>query len=213
MWLVFVWTRCEFGDLSALFAVFLFTTLPVILAFSSVAYTDMAAGFTQGAALLALVRWLQRPSWKAAAWLGCSIGLALLAKFTTLVYLPAAAAAVVLSKFILDREGQASIPVIALSYSVIWPFLCSWRGSWSDRVQVFIGGLQQQMHLSAGSMPSFQHFPGPLRPIARNFVLANPSVPHRVFSKAWLRRMCSTKARRPPIFWGASRVVGAGIFF
>ncbi len=38
----------------------LFTTLPVIFAFSSVAYTDMAPAFAQGAALFAFVRWLNR---------------------------------------------------------------------------------------------------------------------------------------------------------
>jgi hypothetical protein len=44
--IVFLWTRREFGDLAGVMAAALFTTLPNILAFSSIAYTDMAAGST-----------------------------------------------------------------------------------------------------------------------------------------------------------------------
>jgi predicted membrane-bound mannosyltransferase len=44
---VFLWTRQLSGAVAAVFAVGLLTTLPVILAFSRLAYTDIAAGTMQ----------------------------------------------------------------------------------------------------------------------------------------------------------------------
>ena len=38
---VFLWTRREFGDFAGLAAAVLFTTLPIVLAFSGMAYTDV----------------------------------------------------------------------------------------------------------------------------------------------------------------------------
>jgi len=45
--LVFVWTRREFGDFAAFLAVGLFSTLPTVLAFSGLAYTDIPTACTQ----------------------------------------------------------------------------------------------------------------------------------------------------------------------
>src|SRR5690242_661135 len=41
--LVFCWTRREFGDGAGLISLFLFSTLPTVLAFAGVAYTDLPA--------------------------------------------------------------------------------------------------------------------------------------------------------------------------
>jgi hypothetical protein len=42
--MVFLWTRREFGDFAAVMAAGLFTTLPIVLAFSGLAYTDLPTG-------------------------------------------------------------------------------------------------------------------------------------------------------------------------
>jgi hypothetical protein len=60
-----------------------------------VATTDMAVTATMAAALLALARWGDEPSPRRALWVGLAAGAAVLSKFTTLLFLPAAAVAMV----------------------------------------------------------------------------------------------------------------------
>ena len=105
---VFLWTKREFGNVAAVISIVLFTTLPTILAFSSIAYSDMAPAFAQPAALLAFTLWLEKPNVKRALWLGVMVGLALLAKFTTLVYLPAGVAAILAMRWLWpNRTGNS----------------------------------------------------------------------------------------------------------
>ena len=174
---VFLWARDEYGSFAALAAVGLFTTLPVILAFSSLAYSDMAAAFAQSAAILSFVRWLDKPSVKTCAWMGLMAGLAFLAKFTTLLYFPAAAASILLCKWLVGRRDSVSgegsrtrlLRQIGLAALIAVVVLGGYRFS--------IGHVQESMQLSPQSMPSFQHFPGPLRTLARRTVLSDPEVP------------------------------------
>ena len=86
---VFLWARQEYGDFAGVAALGLFTTLPVVLEFSGIAYTDMVAASTQAAAFWAFATWLEKRSMRSTVWLGIATGLALLSKFTTLIYLPA----------------------------------------------------------------------------------------------------------------------------
>ena len=84
---VFLWTRREFGDFAAVMAAILFTTLPIVLAFSGLAYTDLTTGCMQFAALFAFVTWLRKPSSRSSLLLGLFVGLACLAKLTTGIFL------------------------------------------------------------------------------------------------------------------------------
>jgi len=86
--LVFLWARHEFGDASGLTAAALFTTLPIVLAFSSLVYTDTPTATAQFAALLVIRYWLEKsPTWRRASLLGIAVGLAFLTKFTSLLFL------------------------------------------------------------------------------------------------------------------------------
>ncbi len=91
---VFAWTRRIAGPFAAVGAVLLFTTLPPVLAHAGLATTDMAVSATVAAAVYCLKRWLDRPTRPRGLLLGLGFGLALLSKFSALLFLPAAAVAV-----------------------------------------------------------------------------------------------------------------------
>jgi hypothetical protein len=80
---------------SGLIAVGATATLPPLLGHAGLATTDLAFVATFLLALLAGRRWIDRRSRGAAAWLGLAGGLAVLAKFSALVFLPVAFGAAV----------------------------------------------------------------------------------------------------------------------
>lgn len=86
---VFLWTRRLYGIAAALLATAVFTQLPVILAHSSVAATDVPLMAMLCWSLYAFTRWLREPSLRNAAEFGVAAGLAVCTKLSTLVYLPA----------------------------------------------------------------------------------------------------------------------------
>jgi 4-amino-4-deoxy-L-arabinose transferase-like glycosyltransferase len=211
---VFLWTRREFGDLAALMSVALFTTLPVILAFSSIAYTDMAAAFAQSAGLFAFATLLDKPSKKAYVWVGFTAGIALLAKFTTLVFLPAGAAFMVICRWLM-RSRDLKTQRITTTHSLLQVAVASlvaiaviWAGYGFS-----IGHVQESMQLSPQSMPSFQHFPRPLRPIAREIVLSNPPVPAPGLLHGIAAAYAFNKEGQPSYFLGRIKKGGWWYFF
>jgi hypothetical protein len=90
---VWLWARHIAGPVAAVAAALLFTTLPPVLAHGGLATTDMAGSSMLLAALYALVRWMEQPTFRSAALLGSAAGLAVLCKFSALLFLPACAAA------------------------------------------------------------------------------------------------------------------------
>jgi len=76
--------------LAGLIAVALTSTLPALIAHGALATTDMALVGMFLLAILALWRWFERPSTPRALALGASVGLALLTKFSLLVFFPIA---------------------------------------------------------------------------------------------------------------------------
>ena len=176
--LVFFWTRREFGEFAGAMAALLLSTLPVILAFSGLAYTDMATGCMQFAALFAFTRWLEKPTMGSSSILGVITGLAFLAKFTTLLFLPAGAGVILLFKLAIQRRSEPTpndvktgwltklAVVLAAAVVVVWA-----------GYGFSVGHVRQSMQLSPESMPSFQHFPGPARNIARSMVLRDSWLP------------------------------------
>ena len=95
--LVFAWARDLANDTTAVLAVLAFTSLPAVLAHSGIATTDAATMATVCATAFAMVRWLERPTPGRTIWLGLTAGLALLAKMSSLVFLPAVGLAVVIA--------------------------------------------------------------------------------------------------------------------
>lgn len=75
---------------TAVFSTLLFTTTPTVLAHAGLATTDMALTAFVSATLVASLYWVSRPGWSTSAMLGLILGLALLSKFSALVFLPAA---------------------------------------------------------------------------------------------------------------------------
>jgi hypothetical protein len=83
-----LWALVLYDRPTALVALVLFTTLPAVLGHAGVATTDMALVATLPLALLAAWWFLSAPSAaRAAAW-GAATGLALLSKFSVLLFLP-----------------------------------------------------------------------------------------------------------------------------
>lgn len=91
-WITFSCTRWISGKSSAaVIAVFLFTMTPLVLAHAGLATTDMGLTAMFLLSVYSGWRWIEQPVlWRAAAF-GASTGLAVLAKFTTLVFFPSVA--------------------------------------------------------------------------------------------------------------------------
>jgi hypothetical protein len=87
---VFAWARSLAGDAAGLLAVLAFTSVPPVLAHAGLATTDTAAMATIALALFSLLRWLEQPGLRRTAAFGVAVGLALLAKMSAVVFLPAA---------------------------------------------------------------------------------------------------------------------------
>ena len=95
--LVFLWTKRLYGTAAALLATAVFTQLPVILAHSSFATTDVPFMAMFGWSLYAFTRWLREPSLRRAVEFGVAAGLAVSTKVSTVVYLPACGIPIVLA--------------------------------------------------------------------------------------------------------------------
>ena len=101
---VFFWTKRLFGAATALIAVAIFTQLPTILAHSSNATTDMPLTAMLCWALYGFVVWLREPNLRTASYFGVATGLALATKLSTVVFLPACAAPVLV---MFAKSGEA----------------------------------------------------------------------------------------------------------
>jgi hypothetical protein len=171
---VYLWTKDLGGDLAAAIAVFLYATTPTILAFSSIAYTDIVAAATQLSAMFTFYRWLQHPDIRRTTVLGFAFGIALLAKLTTVLFVPAAMLGIAVVWYARERNepsrvqfaGARMLAALALAAVVVWA-----------GYGFSLRPLQDATGIHAASMPSFQHFPRPLRATAQAVVLRNPRLP------------------------------------
>ncbi len=105
--MVFVWTKSRFDAATALASVFLLTSLPAVLAHSGLATTDVAAAAAALSAVLAFAYWLQEPSYRRAALLGCAVGIGALVKFTVLLFLAASALGILAARALLAPRPNA----------------------------------------------------------------------------------------------------------
>jgi hypothetical protein len=87
----------------------LFTTLPPILAFTGFAYTDMPVAVLVAAAALTFQKWLQRPTPKTSIVCAAAIGLAVLSKFTALLFVPVCCLAITLCWLLLGPKDRPTI--------------------------------------------------------------------------------------------------------
>ena len=212
--LVFLWTRQEFGDLSGAMAALLFTTLPIVLAFSGLAYTDLPTACMQFAALFAFTAWLRKPSLRSTLVLGFAVALAFLSKLTTLLFLPSAIAAIWLAKWLVERSagpppragkanwmGKLGV-AFALAVVVVWA-----------GYGFSVGHIREEAQISPESMPSFQHFPGPVRSVARSMVLRDPVLPAPALFRGIATSWALNQDAPPAYLLGKVRKGGWWYFF
>ncbi len=131
---VYWWGRRYQGKAAAAVAVLLFSFLPPVLAHAGLATTDMALTAFLGGAFLCGMVWLERPTAVRGALFGASVALAVLAKFSTLVFFPASAAVALVWYLARERpsprrlasEAGKRLPSLALA--VLTACLVIWAG-------------------------------------------------------------------------------------
>jgi hypothetical protein len=133
--LVWYWARSRYGEVPALLAALLFTTTPVVLGHAGQATTDIAITASLTGALLAGVYLLERATYARAAVFGMAVGLAILSKFSALVFLPPCGCALLAWWFLLERRKEENAPttgrffwVRGLSLAVLALSLTIWAG-------------------------------------------------------------------------------------
>jgi 4-amino-4-deoxy-L-arabinose transferase-like glycosyltransferase len=125
---LFFAARDALGDAGALIATFLFTMEPIVLGYSALATHDGAAVAGLAAVLLAFGRWLRSPDWKRALVFGAAFGFSIDCKFSSIVFVPVACAAIAAIRLICDSELRrrllhaltTMIPAAATTLLVIW---------------------------------------------------------------------------------------------
>lgn len=111
VFIVMYWTRELAGSFAAVVAVLLFTTLPPILAFTGFAYTDMPVAVLVAASAFTFQRWLRRPSPQRSIFCAAASGLAVLSKFTALLFVPVCWLAIGCCwLFLVPRMVRRSVP-------------------------------------------------------------------------------------------------------
>ena len=131
---VFEWGRRYYDGAVGAVAVAIFTFTPTILAHAGLATTDMALTATLGAAFLAALMWIEKPNARTGVILGLCGGLAILSKFSSLIFFPATAGLALACYLVVERRklrGPASyarlyLPTLALA-AVVCCFLV-WAG-------------------------------------------------------------------------------------
>ena len=150
--LVWAWTRQLFGHRAALAAVLLFTNLPPVLAHAGLATTDMAVTATVFGALLVFINWLERPSWFWSCLLGAAVALAVLCKFSALVFLPACGLAILTLRGLWPKRSE------------IGPGPAAYRRSVGLLISLALGFLiiWGAYRFSVGQVSSAEHRPHPI---------------------------------------------------
>jgi 4-amino-4-deoxy-L-arabinose transferase-like glycosyltransferase len=208
--IVFMWVSRVAGNTTALIALFLYTTTPSILAFSSIAYTDIVAASTQFAALFAFVLWLEAPTRRNTILLGLCLGFAFGAKFTSLLFLPAAFLGMAMV-WLLRRDGRdpslsrrsASI-LIALGLAVVVLWAC--YGFSLKPVDEAVG-------ITPSTMPSFQHFPASVRGTLQKLILADPRLPAPELLNGLAEAWVLNRSKSESYLLGQVRLGGWWYFF
>ena len=106
---VWLWARHIAGDFAAAAAAVLFSTLPPMLAHAGLATMDMAVSAAIVGTFYAFARWLEVPRLPASALLGAGAGLAVLSKFSSLLFLPACATALLAAALLSNRHSWVAI--------------------------------------------------------------------------------------------------------
>jgi hypothetical protein len=104
-WVMHLWGKRYLGEPGTTLGVLFFSFLPSILAHAGLATTDLALTATVGAAFLAALTWVDRPTWWNCLVFGAATALSVLSKFSALVFIPASLAAALIWYFATERPG------------------------------------------------------------------------------------------------------------
>jgi hypothetical protein len=134
--MVFLWGRRTHGPEGAVLAVFVFSTLPLVLAHAGLSTTDMGLTALFAAAMYALLVCLEKPGWRSGAMFGLSFAGMALSKFSGLAYFPAALGLCLVVWLSMRKPGVRGLlsgaarvaPALALSVPVA--LLVVWAGYW-----------------------------------------------------------------------------------
>ncbi len=178
--LVFFWASQEVGRFAGCIATFLFLTLPSVLAFSGLAYTDSPTMCTQFACIFAFAVWLKKPTGASAVLLGISAGLALSSKFTSFLFLPLACTAMLLVRLSFMRNQNTAVAgeksrirlAVHLVAAACIALVLLW-GSYAFSV----GHLKEALGVSPIPALSPQHSLGGTASVFQKILLANPVIP------------------------------------
>jgi hypothetical protein len=176
--LVYFWASQESDKIAGCIAAFLLLTLPSILAFSSLAYTDLPTMCTQFACIFAFALWLKKPTTGSTVLLGISAGLALCSKFTSFLFLPLACAAMLLVRLVFlryqnkehsrEQFGIKQAPLLLVAACIAMALL--W-GSYAFSV----GHLREALGVTPA--PEVSNSVGGTRGIFQKILSADPVVP------------------------------------
>src|SRR5579863_2613884 len=172
---VFLWANLEFGTFAGFIAGFLFLTLPSVLAFSSLAYTDLPTMCTQFACLFAFALWMKKPTLAPTILLGICAGLAVASKLTSFLFLPLACTAMLLTKLWFSRHRVREVKSIkaaqlvaaaCIAFGILW-------GSYAFST----GRLQDALRVYPASASFSRDSKGLAGDLVQKIVRANPVIP------------------------------------
>lgn len=117
--------RRELEPAATTLAVLLLTTQPVVLGYSMIANHDGPAIAGLALALLALSRWIEKPTPARAAWIGAAYAFSIALKFSDILYVPVACAAYLGVRMLqrraqLRRVGASLVAAVLTSAVVLW---------------------------------------------------------------------------------------------
>ena len=157
---VFFWARRDFGAPTAVLAVALFTLLPPVLAHAGLACTDMALAATVGAAFWMLVVWARHPTPAKSVWLGVASAGAVLSKFTSIGFLPAAAGFALLFYVLVERPPASRLAAMAkeralpFAIAAITSVVLVWAAYWFSFAP-FFDGIRAALYHNQVGHPAF----------------------------------------------------------
>ena len=129
---IWAWARRLFGGRTALASVFLFCALPPILGHAGLATTDMAATAGIASTVFAFEVWLRKATLRQSALLGVALAIAVLSKFSALLFLPVCLVSLLALRWVLQRPTGAELRrglkshvgpgalALATAFVVIW---------------------------------------------------------------------------------------------
>ena len=129
--MVYLWATRVYGVGTAVLAAGIFTLLPVVLAHSGLATTDIALTAFFLVAAYTFTDWLSAPNWRNAMGFGLAAGLAISTKLSTLAFLPATMAAVIPFYLASTRPNDERWRIRAVLGSAVIAVLCVWMVIWA----------------------------------------------------------------------------------